>query len=229
MLLGSKKVPVPKVCINGREIEKVSTFKYLGFTLDNKLTHRRHIDGLISKLRKYRHVSYRIKKYLSIKSAKAFYNGIIFSILNYGLLIWGGIIDTAKFIKLQNLQDRIIFNLFSTPADSKPQVCKIYQRIEILRVTDLYKLRASLSIYKILNCGYLPSMYNQLVELQFQHNYQTRNRRNFRRQIPKIQAIKFNLLYKALKYYNETDAAIRNAANAGTFERLLKNQLISLY
>lgn len=229
LLFGKKQTPVPDIYVNNQKIEVVKTTTYLGFKLNDKLTHKEHIAGLISKLKKFKYISKKISKYLTIESAKAFFYGMISSILAYGLLIWGGLIDTAKFIKLQSLQDSILFNLLSTQTDERAHVNRIYKRHKILKISDLYKINSCITVYKILNCGYLPFIYNQLQRLAYQHNYPTRRRYNFMRQIPRIQAIKFNFLYKSLKYYNETDLSLRNEPNVNVFKRKLIKHTLNNY
>ena len=117
--MGGKKRAPPSIYINNEKIETVKITKYLGFTIDNKLAHRAHINNLIAKLKKMKYMTLKIRKFHTVESGKAFYFEMIFSVLNYGILIYGGSIDTASFSKLQRLQDSIVFNLFAQSTDRK--------------------------------------------------------------------------------------------------------------
>ena len=229
LVFGEKRGILPKIYINNEKIETVKTAKYLGFTLDNKLAHRAHINNLITKLKRMKYITFKVRKFHTVESAKAFYFGMVFSVLNYGILIYGGSIDTASFSKLQRLQDSIVFNLFAQSTDRKTLISKIYKRNQLLKLNDIYKLNACIAIHKIINYGYLPFIYNCLVELLPTHEHRTRRRNNYRIQLPRVQAIKYNFVYKALKFYNDTSIEIRNANNVNKFKRELNNEILSKY
>jgi hypothetical protein len=91
MLFSNRKTDVPPLMLDAAEIERVKKFKYLGFLIDDRLTHRFHVKCLISSLALYAFVSWKIRPYLGAESAKTFYYGLVHSRVCYGLLVWGGV------------------------------------------------------------------------------------------------------------------------------------------
>ena len=72
----------------GSEIKHVPSLKFLGITIDNKLTWKNHLDIICNKLSKHVGVLYRIKM-LPINILRMIYNAIVAPFLDYGISIWG--------------------------------------------------------------------------------------------------------------------------------------------
>ena len=64
-----KRVIIPEIYLDGREVERVEQFKYLGFNLDEKFN---HIKLLVAKLSRPSYISKRIRKFFTIEAAKNF-------------------------------------------------------------------------------------------------------------------------------------------------------------
>ena len=149
-----------KLVLNDTSIECIDRFRFLGFELDNKLLHTHHVKKLISKLRRYKSITYKISDYLSYDSAKKFYFGLIDSILRYGILVYGGCNDALHFRKLRDLQFSIVRNLFRKFFNHNESLKVMMRTIKILDLSDLYFLNVSCTMHKILNCGYLPFVFD---------------------------------------------------------------------
>jgi hypothetical protein len=229
MLLNIRKNLVPRIYIDNSEVEIVTKYRYLGFVLDNRLTHKHHVSALISKLKKFKYISFKIRNYFTVFSAKTFYYGMIYSNLNYGMLVWGGTLSTVDFVKLEKLQNRIVYNLFSPYGEPTASKSAIYKRHEILKVADIYRLNACVAIYRILNCNYLSFYRATLVDLAFNHCYLTRNRLNYRVPVPRSRAVKLNLIYQALKAWNALPLEMRNLDTLSSFTRSLKKYIFAEY
>jgi hypothetical protein len=90
MLFTNKRnVDVPDIRLSDAVIERVDAFKYLGFTLDTKLSFRLHIDNLSNKLSRLAGIVYCLLKYISVKTARTIYYSFVYSILTYGISTWG--------------------------------------------------------------------------------------------------------------------------------------------
>ena len=230
ILFNVRKNLVPKIYINNSEVEIVTRFKYLGFVIDKRLTHKYHVNAIISKLKKFKYITFKLSKYMTVSSAKIFYYGMIFSNLNYGLLVWGGTISTVDFKKLEKLQNKIVFNLFHRQDDTTINVSKIYKRHKILKLADIYKLYVCIAVYRILSDEHYLSFYRDtLVDLAFNHNYETRNRFNYRIPVPRSRKIKLNFIYQAIKTWNSLDIELRNLPNLNMFKCRVRNCIFSLY
>ena len=229
MLFNVNKRTFPEIQLNNKVIEVVSDIKYLGFTLDDKLSHKYHVKSLISKLRKLKWITLKIRKLMSLLAAKTFYYGNIFSILSYGILVWGGTLDTGDFGTLTHLQDRIVFNLFAVDNDTMDSVSKVYKRHHLLTIADLYKFKACLAVFSVLYCNSMPFVLNELHLLVRNHNHATRYRPNFLLPVPIKRSIKLNFIYQALKCWNSLDIIIRNSNSLKQFKHKLRTYIFSQY
>jgi hypothetical protein len=230
MLFTTKTTPVPNIYISGQLIERVESFKYLGLYLDSNLRHKSHIRYLKGKLSSLRYISYKIGPYLSVSAAKKFYFGMVQSILCYGILVWGGTsVGSATFNKLCRLQNRIIINLFGEPEDNIINVSLVYKRHSLLKLNDLYKLRVCMIMYKIINEGYAPFIYDKLIPLLNSNPYNTRQNDIFIRPFPRVNAVKTNFLSNAVTVWNDVDNRLRSESSVTRVKKYLTGNLIDRY
>ena len=105
MTLGKKDNEISPLKINDHVIEQVSSYKYLGVTIDDKLQWSEHINNIRSKANKR---LYFVRKLGQFKVDKTlitlFYKSIIESILTFCITCWGGNSSKVDRIKL----DRVI-------------------------------------------------------------------------------------------------------------------------
>ncbi len=87
MYFRRRKAAIPRLYINGNEIERLDSFTYLGFQLDSKLNHNLHVEKLSSKLRRYCHITRKIKDHLTADASRNIYYALIHSIVFYSLLV----------------------------------------------------------------------------------------------------------------------------------------------
>ena len=88
MVFGSKcslaKLPNFEVKFGDTPLQVVTSYKYLGLTLDSQLNYNQHVNKTIGsvtgKLEQFR----RMRSFLSTKAAVMVYNGMILPILEYG-------------------------------------------------------------------------------------------------------------------------------------------------
>ena len=92
--------------IQGKDIEKVSKFNYLGVMLDEHLHWKEHVDIICNKVGKRLGLLVRIRS----TSAKCVYNTLIEQILSYTDTAWGelSVASSKSFQRLQNRAARII-------------------------------------------------------------------------------------------------------------------------
>ena len=228
MVFNSKNKQLPRVTLNSNDVEVVTRYKYLGFILDNSLRHTYHIHKLISKMKQYRAITFKINKYFNLDTAKKFYYSMIHSQFCYGTIIWAGTVKTANFKVLKTLQNRIIKNLFSRHLAHIP-VNSIYKQLKILKVEDIYKLKTCLTMYRCLNLGFLPYVHDIITKLVRNHVYDTRYGRDFLMPIPSVKSIELNLIYQIIKAWNELDISIRTSQNVIAFKRKLINKIFESY
>ena len=90
---------------HGQNIERASSFCYLGVTLDEHLSWNGHVEILCNKVSKRLGLVFRIRPYLTQKAAKGVYSCLIQPIFNYPDTVWGGL-SKGCGKNLQRLQNR---------------------------------------------------------------------------------------------------------------------------
>ena len=81
--------------INNYEIKEVESTKFLGVTIDNKLSWKPHLKNLAKKLRCCTGQLNRIKNYLPKSMYKSLYHTLFESHLIYGVTVWGGVSNAS--------------------------------------------------------------------------------------------------------------------------------------
>ena len=121
-----------------RVLERVNKAKYLGMTLDERLTWKNHSLELQAKLRKVSFLFFHLKKYFNEKHLKKLYLPLYESVLNYGIIHWG------KPLKI--LQNKVCRNVLSLPPRTTETM--IYSKMGVLRLEELYKYRLGMFLFK---------------------------------------------------------------------------------
>ena len=103
-----------QIAINGFNIEKVNSTKYLGVYIDHHLNWKDHIAYISSKLSKSTAVFHKTSHVLDTKTLTLLHNAIIFSYLGYCVEVWGNTHKTnlyPLFIKQKKLF--VLFTMLS--------------------------------------------------------------------------------------------------------------------
>ena len=90
------------------QVNRVSSFNYLGVVLDEKWNWKMHVNSLLQKLGHRLSVFNRIYHMLDEKSLTAYFNGLVLPHLDYADIVWGdqpGL--TTQMKQLQSFQNRI--------------------------------------------------------------------------------------------------------------------------
>ena len=102
---------LPKIILNGLEIEEVTETKFLGVMIDNKLSWDSHIKSLTKKLSSCTGRIKRICDSLPEELYTDLYHTLFESYLTYGITVWGGVAD-SKLDPLFKSQKKVIRILF---------------------------------------------------------------------------------------------------------------------
>ncbi len=73
-----------------------------------------------------------------------------------------------------------------------------FKRLCILKFRDLYKMKIFVMMYKILNEGYAPFLYDTVNDYVREHDHNTRNHSQFLLPYPGICNVKINFIYLAI-------------------------------
>ena len=107
---------VPDIMIDNAVIERVDRFKYLGLMLECNLKFSFQISELQTRLASKCAIAYRLNRYFNLENARQFYFAFVYSIITYGLSIYGGnLINSSKLNRAQKYQIKLCaFYLLST-------------------------------------------------------------------------------------------------------------------
>ena len=155
---------LPALFINDKEIERVTSIKFLGVLFDEHLSWKDHITAIENKISKNLGLLYRAKRVLDSDALKKLYFSFFHSYLNYGNIAWA---STTK-AKLKK-RVRVVNN---GNADIKELMFK-------MKVLNIYKL----NIYQVLTFMFkiktntAPLVFRTQFK-EIQHTYPTRCSKN---------------------------------------------------
>ena len=157
---------IPKISINGTEIERVSEFNFLGIVINENMDWSSHIFKISNKISRTIGILNRLKRFLPSGILRQIYCSLILPHLHYGILIWG--FKSSKLSKLQKRAVRCITNS-KYNAHSEP----LLKKLNLLKIEDIFLTAVLKFYYKLINQN-LPSYFlNYLPSAT--HSYQLRN------------------------------------------------------
>jgi len=138
MMFTRKRNPkLPRIYMNNEEIEWVNEFKYLGLTLDNKLTWNAHISNTVKKANAVMNICRKMigKTWgLNPKSCKWTYTAIVRPIISYGCLIWMKAVNqTSKIAKLEQIQRKACLATLRTMTSTPTATMEILLNLKPLK------------------------------------------------------------------------------------------------
>ena len=103
---------IPNLIVNNININRVKSCKYLGIIIDDRLSFTEHIDNVVSMIKQYCGIYYKLRLYLPKSCLKKLYYALIYPHLTYGLEIYGNTADSYldPLLKINNKILRILQN-----------------------------------------------------------------------------------------------------------------------
>ena len=150
----SKNVDGYRLYLNGSRLDRIGTgcadksVKFVGIDIDDKLNWTEHIKATKNKLAKANSQLSRVNNFLPIHIKKMIYNSLFSSVLQYGLVIWGSATQT-NLNSLQISQNYAIRDVGSSLRGYHTD--QLYNELNILKLTDLYKLQIAKFVYDFIN------------------------------------------------------------------------------
>jgi hypothetical protein len=178
-----------------RENSSINTIKFLGIHLDANLKWTKHIEFLTKKLNSTRYALSVLVKVSSVDVCRTVYYAYVYSLLTYGIVLWGTSTDFHRVFKSQKSIIRVMAHC--APKTS----CKSHFRhFKILTLPSIYILETIKLFLK--NPNSFESHF-------FKHNYNTRNHESF--QYPSHSLAKFEKspLYMGMKIYNKIPSHLK--------------------
>lgn len=209
-----------KIVIDNVIVDSVSSYKYLGITVDSKLNFKEHVDNLCKKVAKKVGVLARTRRNLNYLSSVNIYKTIIAPHFDYcsSILFMCGKEEFSRMQKLQNRAMRVILKV-----NRYSKISEMLNTLHFMNVRQRIVYNCLILIFKIKH-NLMPRYLNDIVSLVGQHHdYPVRNRDDFH--LPFMNKVRSqqSLFYKGLKAFNELPNVIKNVETLGLFkERLCK-------
>ena len=142
MLFTSRQTnEVPVIKFFNDNLEFVSNIKYLGITLDNKLSFSNHIDTVLTKLNKAKGIIRNVSHILPRNTLKTIYFSLVYPHLISSIIVWGGasLNKLKPIITCQNSILRIILRV-KYDINRRPLMSNnnLYLTLRLLKFQDVY-------------------------------------------------------------------------------------------
>ena len=138
----SKKVPILNIKIDGNVVSKSEDFKFLGIILNDRLTWNDHINYIEKKLLKAIYILTKLRHFFPQCILLNIYNALFLSHINYSVILWGSHPSKIEIIKRRAIRT-ITFSKRRSHTDY------LFKQLNILKVTDIYKLTALKFYYNL--------------------------------------------------------------------------------
>lgn len=172
----------------GKSIQGVNNIKFLGLTIDQKLTWEIHINNVCSKLSNVCYIIRTLKETVSSNVLRTLYFGLVQSTLQYGLLFWGSSAHLEKVFKIQKKILRCMAGVH--PSTS----CKpIFRKFNILTLPCLYISQLIMHIR---------ANEHKFIKNNEVHTYNTRNNHLLHQPFSRLGVAQESPEYIGIKCYN---------------------------
>jgi len=163
-------------------LTRVHEAKFLGITIDENFTWKKHITDVCNKCSRNIGVLNKVKSFLPNKSLHQLYCSLVLPYINYGILLWGNANKEClnKVFRLQKRALRIVSNSHYL-CHTKP----LFKKFNVLNVFDMYEKELAIFMYKYKNDLLPPTFDGIFINHQDNHSYNTRNKNDFRLPIQK--------------------------------------------
>ena len=225
MLVTHKRLtnPIQNIVINNTEIEYVSEYKYLGLIIDKDLSFKKHVSNLNSRLNRIVGATYSLRDILTLDAAKTFYYAMAQSLISYLIVLWGGCSITG-INNLQIAQNKIVRNLFANKI-KHDHTADIYSSLELLNVTNIYKLELGKLMYNTLYLAKYPKLKEALNSLRWTHNFNTRKINSYRLPYTRVNSDHKATLFASVHLWNNLPITVKSSKSLASFSRAYKKYL----
>ena len=133
---------------NNQIVQPSTSAKYLGITIDNKLSFKQHIILLENRVARSIGIIAKVSYYLLFNTLFTLYHALVHSQLLYALPIWAYTYKTYlnKLGKLQNKALRIIFKM-----PLRDPITQLYRCYGILKLNDLFDFEVVKLMHQIIH------------------------------------------------------------------------------
>ena len=217
---GTKETRYPDITLNGEKLQVQDTYKYLGFTLDNKLTLKQQLSITQRNVSHKLYLFKKIRNYLSNKAAKDVLKAMVLSYIDYANIFFT-LCNKADNDKLQVLQNNAMRMCCNIRNPREASVRQLHKDLNLLTVQNRRYVTLLCCIYRHVKSGYI-----QTVERTEVH---TRANMTNIIKLPIARSKQFqnSPFYFGVKMWNALPISLRSAVDLKGFKKELKSLYFS--
>lgn len=208
------KIQTPMCLSADTQIPIVDSTKLLGIVIDSNCKWTEHIKETVSKLNKVCYALRTLSRVFNTPTLKTVYYANFYSIMKYGIEVWGGSHDLHKVFLIQKRVTRIIFK------KKYLESCRgCFRENNMLTTFGLYIVSCLL---------YLKANKSDFQESTFSHAYTTRHKNNY--VIPKhrLGLTESGPYYAAIKFFNLLPQRIKSNLSVPSFRKDIFNYICQM-
>ena len=214
---------IPSLQIGNKNIERVSSIKFLGVMLDEHLSWKEHIKVVENKLAKNIGLLYRVNQYLNESSLKSVYFSYIHSYLNYANIAWASTYPTSlqRIHLKQKHAVRIVYNKDKL-SHSKP----LLRNLNALNVYQI-NIYQHLGFMHRFNNDETPKVFNDIIKRP-EHRYPTSfSSLNFTLKPYSLNSTKYSISFRGPKLWNDIpNKQEKEIKSSLLFQKKMKSKLL---
>ena len=138
-------------------INRVDAVKYLGITIDEKLTWNAHVEYVCNSLIKFFSIFKQLRHKVTTNIVRQLYHAFIYSKIKYGLEVYGNT-SSRNISKLQVMQNKLL--KYVMRFDIRTGTNLLHTTLDIMKVEDIHKNNV-LTFVNMCLMGKCPEIFNQ--------------------------------------------------------------------
>jgi len=178
-----------------KRVTSVDSIKFLGLTLDNSLSWKKHVESIIPKLSMAVFAMRVAQPFLSLDSLKLIYYSYFHAILSYGIIFWGNSSHSNSVFTMQKKAIRIMVS-----ASNRDSCKEYFKKLKILPLQSQY---LSLLSFVARNTDY----FSFSTEI---HSFNTKNKCNLHLPSSKLTIFQKGPYYSGIKAFNNLPTNIKS-------------------
>ena len=228
-IFSKRKIPeqLNSIKINSENIYRVDAVKYLGLTVDDKLSWEKHAEELCQKLTKTINAFKIVKRYIPEDRKMNLYYAYIHSRIQYGCELYS-CCNKKTLKQIQTKQNRSIKALYNL--DHLTPTKQMHKDLKLLMVEDIGKINTLKFVHNQRNNKTPIVFKNYFIENRAIHQHNTRQTKDLHNTHANSNKKQQLIKRRGTKLWNELPQSIRMPGGTlKTFTKHVKDRIISSY